>query len=369
MADVRARKVTMAYLEDIASLKVGDRIDAIELVNIVAGVLEATGIPAAPAEVAASILVDTQIHGIDSHGIAHLPTYVRRLMDGAIATNPDIKVTQNGAVAVMDGGNGLGVLVARQAIEQACDLALQFGIGSCAVRNGNHFGAALPLVAYAAKAGFVALCFSNAAPTMAPWNGHEAILGTNPLAAAFPRADGLPIVIDMATSAVARGRIRKAARAGETIPLDWALDEAGNPTSDASAALKGTVQPLAGAKGYALTLMVELLSTMLAGGRSGFDVLNPHDKTAAPAGVSHLFIAFDPKKFSGLDVAEITADRISKKIEGSTSRDKHTPRLPGSRANAAAEERWRDGVPLTADLIASLQEAAALSSSQDARSA
>src|SRR5690606_14411405 len=104
---------------------------------------------------------------------------------------------------------------------------------------------------------YVLLCFSNAAPTMAPWEGRDAILGTNPLAAAFPSSDGPPVVIDMATSAVARGRIRKAARAGEAIPADWALDEHGQPTTDAAAALKGTVQPLAGAKGYALTLAVE----------------------------------------------------------------------------------------------------------------
>ena len=362
MADAHTWKVTMAYTEEIARLKSGDRIDPVELADLVSAVLRATGIPAAEAEVSAGILVDTQIHGIDSHGIAHLPVYVRRLMDGAIATNPEIKVTQNGAVAVMDGGNGLGVLIARQAIEQACDLALQYGIGSCAVRNGNHFGAALPLVGYAAKAGFVSLCFSNAAPTMAPWNGRDAILGTNPLAAAFPRENDEPIIIDMATSAVARGRIRKAARAGESIPLDWALDESGNPTSDANAALKGTVQPLAGAKGYALTLAVELLATMLSGGRSGFDVLNPHDKTVAPAGVSHLFIAFDPKKFAGQSAAEEVVERLAAKIGGSAPREKNAPRLPGSRANAAATERWKDGIPLTVDILAALQEAAVLSS-------
>jgi len=352
----------MSYVEDIANLKSGDRIDPVELADIVSAVLAATGIPATQAEVAAGILVDTQVHGIDSHGIAHLPTYVRQLVDGAINAHPNIKTTVNGAVAVIDGGNGLGVLVARQAIEQACDLALQFGVGSCAVRNGNHFGAALPLVAYAAKAGFVGLCFSNAAPTMAPWGGRDAILGTNPLAAGFPRAGERPIIIDMATSAVARGRIRKAAREGKAIPLDWALDEAGNPTSDADAALKGTVQPLAGAKGYALTLAVELLATVLSGGRAGFEVLNPHDRTVTPAGVSHLFVAFDPRKFSGLDFAEAAADRVAKKIEGSTPRDKEAPRLPGSRANASAHERWQEGIPLTVALVASLQEAAMLSS-------
>ncbi|HRF07074.1 MAG TPA: Ldh family oxidoreductase [Xanthobacteraceae bacterium] len=357
----------MAHAEDIAGLQAGARINAIELANMVAGVLETAGIPSSSAEVAAGILVDTQLHGIDSHGIAHLPTYVRRLVEGAIETNPDIKVTRSGAVAVMDGGNGLGVVVARQAIEQACNLAQQFGIGCCSVRNGNHFGAALPLVNYAAKAGFVSLCFSNAAPTMAPWNGRDAILGTNPVAAAFPRAGASPIVIDMATSAVARGRIRKAARAREAIPLDWALDESGNPTSDANAALKGTVQPLAGAKGYALTLMVELLSTMLSGGRPGFEVMNPHDKTVAPAGVSHLFVAFDPQKFASIAVAEAIADRTATTIERSTPRDRDTPRLPGSRASAAAEERWQKGIPLTVDLIASLREAAALATLRNAR--
>lgn len=357
----------MAYAEDIAGLHAGERINAIKLANMVAGVFEAAGIPASSAEVAAGILVDTQLHGIDSHGIAHLPTYIRRLVEGAIEARPDIQTTRNGAVAVMDGGNGLGVLVARQAIEQACALAQQFGIGCCSVRNGNHFGAALPLVNYAAKAGFVSLCFSNAAPTMAPWNGRDAMLGTNPLAAAFPRAGGSPIVIDMATSAVARGRIRKAARAGEAIPLDWALDESGNPTTDANAALKGTVQPLAGAKGYALTLMVELLSTVLSGGRPGFEVMNPHDKTVAPAGVSHLFIALDPQKFNGTAVAEAIVDRTAKTIERSTPRDKEAPRVPGSRANAAAEEHWQKGIPLTADLIASLREAAGLAALRNAR--
>jgi LDH2 family malate/lactate/ureidoglycolate dehydrogenase len=115
--------------------------------------------------------------------------------------------------------------------------------------------------------------------------------------------------------------------------------------------------------------MVELLSTTLSGGRSGFEVSNPHDKAVMPAGVSHLFVAFYPKKFSGLDVAQTTADRISKKIENSKPREKSAPRLPGSRANAAAHERWQQGIPLTVDLIASLQEAAALSSPQKSRSA
>lgn len=357
----------MPQLDTIARLKAGDRIASTDLTDLVSGILAEAGLGLIEAASAAKLLVDTQLHGIDSHGIAHLPTYVRRLMEGAITSAPDIRITRDGAAAVMDGGNGLGVLIARQAVDLACELAQTYGVGSCAVRNSNHFGAALPFVADAAKNGYVLLCFSNAAPTMAPWGGREAVLGTNPLAIGFPRTDGSPVVVDMATSAVARGRIRKAARVGEKIPIDWALDENGQPTTDATAALNGTVQPLAGSKGYALTLAVELLSTALSGGRPGFDVLNPHDRAVAPAGVSHLFVAFYPPKFSGQVAANSAADRITSRIEASPPRDEVRPRMPGSRANAAAIERGRDGIPLTDDLIASLQESALLSSPQAAR--
>lgn len=328
---------------------------------MVAAILAATGMPDASAREAAEILVDTQRHGIDSHGVAHLPAYVRRLINGAIATQPTIRLVETGtSAAVIDGDNCLGVLSASRALDHACDLARKHGVGACAVRNSNHFGAALPFVARAARGGLIALAFSNAAPSMAPWGGRKAILGTNPLAAAFPRENAEPVVIDMATSVVSRGRIRKAARAGEAIPADWALDKSGSPTTDAAAALKGTVQPLAGAKGYALALAVELLCTGLSGGRAGAEVLNPHDEAIAPAGVSHLFVALDPHLFSGLAQACGSADQFASRIESDVSVTGEVPRLPGSRAHAAARDRSRNGIPLSAQLIKSLQEAAAL---------
>ena len=356
----------MAQLDKIAGLKAGDRIQPAELTDLVSAILAEAGMQVSEAVIASKVLVSTQLHGIDSHGIAHRPTYVRRMTDGSIEVAPTIKISRSAGASVIDGDNGLGVLVARHAVDEACELALAYGVGACAVRNSNHFGAALPFASDAAKNGYILLCFSNAAPTMAPWEGREAILGTNPLAAAFPSADGPPVVVDMATSAVARGRIRKAARAGEKIPADWALDENGRPTTDAAAALKGTVQPLAGAKGYALTLAVELLSTALSGGRAGFDVLNPHDTTIAPAGVSHLFVAFYPPKFSGQIAANAATDRLTSKIEASAPRDRLKPRIPGSRASAVANERGQEGIPLTIDLIASLRESALLSSRQAA---
>lgn len=343
----------------LATLREGDRVTGVELLARTADILAAAGVPRHSAGQAAAVLVECQRRGIDSHGIAHLPVYIRRMISGAIDAKAVSVMTETGpSSAVMDGGNALGVLVGIAAMEDACRRARACGIGACAVRNSNHFGAAAPLVGHAAHAGFIALAFSNAAPTMAPTGGRDAILGTNPLAAAFPRAGQPPMIIDMATSAVARGRLRKAALAKQTIPREWALDAAGQPTTDAEAGLAGTVQPLGGAKGYALTLMVELLCTALSGGRAGFDVLNPHDPTPAAAGVSHLFVAFDPQRFAGLDAAQSAVRALGDRIEASTAAVAGVaPRLPGARADLAAAAHDRDGIALTADLLAHLRNA------------
>lgn len=343
----------------IETLRDGGRISGAELIARTADILAAAGVPPPGARQAASVLVECQRRGIDSHGIAHLPVYVHRMISGAIDAKAVPIVVKTGASAsVMDGCNALGVLVGLAAMEDACQRAHTLGMGACAVRNSNHFGAAAPLVGQAAREGFVALAFSNAAPTMAPAGGRDAVLGTNPLAAAFPRAGRPPMIIDMATSAVARGRLRKAALAKQAVPREWALDVTGQPTTDPEAALAGTVQPLGGAKGYALTLMVELLCTTLSGGRAGFDVLNPHDPTPAAAGVSHLFVAFDPQRFAGLDVAQSAVLQLGDRIEVNTPAVVGvSPRLPGARADLVAAAHDRDGIALTADLLAHLRNA------------
>lgn len=329
-----------------------------ELVALTAELLSAAGMDGDRAAEAAELLVECQRTGIESHGVAHLPVYIRRMISGAIdpmaipvVTNSDL------AIAVMDGRNALGVVVGLAALDEACRRARQFGVGACAVRDSNHFGAAAPLVGRAARSGLIALAFSNAAPTMAAWGGSEAILGTNPMAAAFPRAERDPVIVDMATSAVARGKIRQAALRNEAIPAGWALDSSGRPTTDAEAALDGTVQPLGGAKGYALTLAVELLCTALSGGRPGFEVRNPHDPAVAAAGTSHLFLAFDPSHFGGLDAAHSAVGRLGIRIEESKpAAEGAAPRLPGARASAMAASHAKSGIPLTPQLIAYLRD-------------
>ncbi|MBL8570718.1 MAG: Ldh family oxidoreductase [Phreatobacter sp.] len=351
------------------TLEEGGRIGRSELTNRTADILAAAGVPMPGAAQAAALLVECQARGINSHGLAHLPIYLQRIGNGAMDPKAVPAILDTGAAtAVVDGRNGLGVLVGLAAIDEACRRADAIGMGACAVRDSNHFGAAAPLVGRAAGSGFIALAFSNAAPTMAPAGGREPILGTNPLAAAFPRAGRQPLIIDMATSAVARGRLRQAALRKQVIPADWALDAAGRPTTDAEAALAGTVQPLGGPKGYALTLMVELLCTALSGGRPGYEVLNPHDPAPAAAGVSHLFIALDPRRFAGLDEARSAATRLGARIEASPpGADGIAPRLPGTRSETTAAARARDGIPLTSDLLAHLRKAVRLVAEMSAR--
>lgn len=350
----------------IAEIAAGTTIGQAALADLAAGILKAAGLRPDDAAAAATLLVECHRRGIDSHGLAHLPVYVRRILSGAIdpLARPVIS-SGNGPSAMIDGRNALGILVGLAAMTEAGRRARLHGVGIAAVRDSNHFGAAAPLVDRTARDGLVALAFSNAAPTMAPWGGREALLGTNPIAAAFPRAGNTPIVIDMATSTVSRGRLRQAALKGETIPADWALDAEGRPTTDARAGLDGTVQPLGGAKGYALTLMVELLCTTLTGGRPGFLVRNPHDPSPEPAGTSHLFLAFDPAHFAGAGTAAAVAAKLGARIEGSTPAAGGTPRLPGARAAAEALRRDADGIPLTTMLIRQLTEAAQLIEGRD----
>ncbi len=352
-------------MQDLAtrleSLKAGEATPAAMLQALAADILAAAGLATTDAATAAAILVQAQLQGIDSHGLAHLPVYVRRLCERSIKPDAAMVLSQAGpAASVLDAGNGFGVLAAQKAMTEALRLATVQGIGSCAVRNSSHFGAANYFAEMAAKQGMIGIVLSNAAPTMAPWGGREAILGTNPLAFAFPRDGQPPIVIDMATSVVARGRIRKAAQAKAAIPADWALDADGVPTTDAEAALHGTIQPMGGAKGYALALAIELLCAGLAGGRPGFLVRNPHDPGPEPSGTSHCFIAIDAGHFSGRAAALQAVEAVAGRIQQSQPAANAAPRLPGQRAATMYAERSRHGIPVSPALLDSLKAAAAM---------
>ena len=229
-----------------------------------AQVLQGLGVPEKDARIVADVLMDAEISGVESHGLTRLKPYADRLAGGLVEAIPDIQLTVNGAVATMDGGNGLGPVVMLRATETAISLARQYGIGAVTVSHSNHFGTAAYYVNRMAKEGCIGFAASMAGPTMAPFGGMDLMLGTNPFAVAFPGEDQI-FCGDMATSATAKGKIRIYEKEGKKLPLGWALDQDGNDTTDPTAAIKGILLPMGGHKGYALAMAVDAVSALLSG--------------------------------------------------------------------------------------------------------
>lgn len=239
---------------------------------------------------------------IPTHGIGRLPLYVKKIKAGHF--NPGDNVTtvlDSGAVAVLDAKGCFGQVAAKKAIDLALEKAEEFGIAAVGVRNSNNFGTAGYYGDYAAQHGMAAFVFANAAPAIAPTGGSRTIFGTNPLCFAFPGSDNNnPIVLDMATTVVARGKVRLAAKNEERIPMDWAIGPDGKPTDDPQEALKGSLLPIAGYKGYGLSLFVDVFAGMLTGSAYAGEV-KPLSNMEAESNNGHLFVVIDTRHFMSQD--------------------------------------------------------------------
>ena len=226
----------VAKLREIAA---ADRVAADELSALASDVFLLCGVARADAEIAAEVALWAQLHGSDSHGLVHLPLYVRGLLDRTIKAQPHFATTRAmPCCAVLDADHGLGLVASRRAIDMAIDIARTQGLGAVAVRKSSHFGVAGYYADRAAEQGMIGLAFTNAMPAIAPTGGSEGLLGTNPIGVAFPVPGADPIIADMATAMVARSRIRHALAAGQkTIPEGWALDPEGRQTTDPAVAV------------------------------------------------------------------------------------------------------------------------------------
>lgn len=312
-------------------------VPAAELRDVAAALFGALGLPRDDAATAAEVALHAQLSGSDSHGLVHLPLYATGLLDRTIQPQPVLKISRNGTcTACIDAGCGLGLVVSRRAMALAVELAGQHGMGAVAVCSSSHFGAAGYYVDMAARSGMIGIAVSNAAPAIAPTGGVTALLGTNPIGVGVPLGDGAPMVLDMATAMVARSRIRQMLAAGQTtIPDGWAIDPDGNPTTDAAAAIAGSVLPIGGPKGFGLALLVELLSSALADGPPGFDITY-ENVVKRPSGTGHFFLAINPAGFAGAAPFARRAGHIAEVIETSRGRaGGPPPRLPGRRNGAA----------------------------------
>jgi LDH2 family malate/lactate/ureidoglycolate dehydrogenase len=298
------------------------RIAAAHLKTISVALLRALGADDSEAGLAADNLVMADMRGIPTHGVNFLPMLAERVERGLVVLPTGLKVlSDSGAVVHLDGGNGLGQTAAAEGMRAAIGKARRFGVGLSLIRNTNHIGLLAFYTLMAARQGLIGLCACNAAASMAPWGGAEAFFGSNPVSLATPGGSEDPVVLDMSTTVVARGKIRRAQRLKERIPPGWALDQNGAPTDDPDAAMKGTLLPIGGPKGYGLAFFVDLICGLLSGSKFSRQVKTFH-KPEGPTGVGVTAIAIDvahfmpPGAFASLAGEHLRAIRASARASG-----------------------------------------------------
>ncbi len=267
------------------------------LLEFASAVYLRAGMPAPDAALAADTLVQADLWGHQSHGVLRLPWYAARLKAGVCdpVARPAL-VVDAGAIAVLDGKDAMGQVLAARAAGEAVRRARAHGIGAVALRNSNHFGTAMYFTLMAARQGCVAFLSTNASPAMAPWGGRKKTVGTNPWSWAAPAGKHAPMVLDIANTGVARGKIYLAKQKGQTIPEGWAINAAGAPTTDAAEAIDGIILPMAEHKGYAIAVMMDMLSGVLTGSAFGTDVAGPY-QAERRSGAGQMMIALNIEAF------------------------------------------------------------------------
>jgi len=332
------------------------RVTEQELLRFTQQAFEAIGVSTRNAAIIADNLVQGEIHGLPSHGVSRLlPAYLRRLRAGGTNLNPDIRVVrrQKGC-AIVDGDEGPGAVVGDYAMHLAMDLAREHGSGWVAVRNSSHFGAAFLFARQALSEGMIGFAATNSVVQMAPYGGREKVLGTNPLCVAVPGGERGDIILDMATSAVARGKIQMAALEGKEIPLGWVVDENDQPTTDPNRAAR--LLPLGGYKGYGLALVVEILTAVLSGARFSVDVGSLFQHPEGHQSIGHFFGAIDIRCFLSLDEFKQRMDALIQLMKSVPLAPDATEILvPGEPEARKAKAHRRDGIPLSEAVLAILE--------------
>ncbi|MGI6777416.1 MAG: Ldh family oxidoreductase [Acetivibrionales bacterium] len=315
-------------------------------------ILTACGESPQNAEIGAEAMVAADMRGITTHGTYLLIPIFKRVKAGQLNLPTKLKVIMDDvAVAKIDGGDGLGAVAGRRAADIAIKKAKNLGIGLVLIRNTNNIGTLAWYTEYIAKQGMIAVMSCNAAPAMAPWGGAEQFLGTNPIAVAIYTGTDVVFSADMATSIVARGKIRKAARNGESIPSDWAVDEEGNFTTDPGSALKGALLPMGGPKGSALAFAVDIVSGMLSGAKYAPHIKSFH-KPEGQTGVGASIIALDIEHFMSIkDFGEKMQEYITKVKSLKKAKGFNSIYLPGEIEYGKELDSKNNGISLDENTV------------------
>ena len=320
-------------------------------------VFASCGMAREDASIVADSLVRSNLRGVDSHGVTRVGIYVKRLRMGLVNLRPNVRVVQESAATLLvDGDNGMGQVVGLRAVELGVDKARHSGAVSVGVRHSNHYGAGAYYVQRAVAQDMIAFAYSNAPPTMAPWGGVDPYIGTNPYAFGVPAGEYEPIILDMATSIVARGKVILAAERGEPIPEGWATDKRGHPTTDAREALEGSVLPFGGPKGYAISLMVDIMSGALTGAGFGPRVNSLYDNFDEPQNVGAFFQVTNISHFMPVSAFKARIDQMVGEIKsGRKAQGTEEIFLPGEIEFRTEQERRMSGIPVGVETVAELR--------------
>lgn len=328
------------------------RYRAEDLHKFCCAVLQKLNVPYEDAREAGDCLVLADLRGVDSHGVIRLPVYAGRIRKNIVNARAVPRIIRtHAAAALMDGDNGLGSVVGSRAMEKAIALASTAGIGFVGVRRTNHFGIASFYVQKALQQGFIGCAASNAPPHMAPFGGRARFLGTNPFSIGIPANQEAPLLFDASTSVVARGKIIVAAQEDKLIPSGWAIDQQGNPTTDAKVALSGSVLPFGGPKGSAISFIIDILCGVLTG--SAFALhLNTLENLEAEQNLGHIFMAMRTDLFMTPDEFAVRMDEIVRMLKSSPpAPDVERVLTPGEIERQNEAKNRVLGVPLVPSVI------------------
>jgi LDH2 family malate/lactate/ureidoglycolate dehydrogenase len=327
-----------------------------QLVSVITKAMADVGAPANIAAIEAELMAEADLHGVPSHGVRMLPELVRGIRERRVTANPQIKIIrERPASCVLDGDNGPGRFVSVQAMQHAVERAKRSGIGACLATRVSHWGRAHAYAFRAAQASAVGICITNALTNMLAFGSTRPLLGNNPLAIGVPRGAGKePVVLDMAMSQAAVGKIRTYLREGKKAPVNWGLDAAGQPTDDPATILAAKkVLPIGDHKGAGLSLMMELLTGALSGGLFSHEI-GEADPSGIDPGSSKLFLALD---ISAFVEAERFGQRVEELIDWLRQAEPGlTINLPGERGWQARERNLAEGIPIHPEIVAQLEQ-------------
>ena len=317
--------------------------------------------PAQDARTVAALMAEADLQGSDGHGVIRLPQYVKRIRAGGINLNPDIRVvSERAGMALLNGDNAMGHLVMKRAAELAVEKARVAGVAWVGAQWSNHAGPASLYARMALAHDMIGLYFAvGNANHLPPWGGLDMLLSTNPIAAAFPAHEEPAVVLDMATTVAAYGKVKAKAARGEMMPEGWMIDREGKPLTDPRRANEGFLLPIGGYKGYGLALIVGLLAGTLNGAAMGKDVIDfNHDDTSA-TNTGQAIVAIDPAAFGDVARFKAAVDTLIRDLRAS----ERMPgvdriRIPGEQSHARSVEQRKEGIAIAASLMQTLDRLA-----------